>query len=486
VVHPAVEVDNDLVEGEVDDIKVKQWQVRFRQRNMGITRQFEEHVRCTLATGATARQVQDMLLLDANFMLPAEDAMEFCTSLPQIRWFQAQREGLGIASYLYSFMRIAGASRIVQWGFDESTLDGVSCLNQWALLQFPVMAGVGGGEVQDGLTVVTLECAGVLPNGESAAVVRHIELAWERGREAVDALRAMLSPEERDELCPLVNGGVALHKLYGVMHDTCNGANLVAKLMLELQERKKREFLSEDVWESIDPKAKACFNFLCGNHTRNLPIDRFNLLYGKWLECSLGARMKEASSTAAVRLECNGIQFLRTVCRLTHNGPQQYAKGDGDAFKDYLEKNYPNLSSARVQRAETAKRQDWSLEASYDIFPLLQPLLAYTVCSLLREANILRDTILVSLECLHFEAYVHVNALMWRVVFKELRGLTNSKGLEITPTELNTLYEHLYDLGSYPMYYTIILNPYHYPSRHINYLFYTLHVILTISYISLC
>jgi hypothetical protein len=50
------------------------------------------------------------------------------------------------------------------------------CLNQWVLLQFPV-AGGGGGEVQDELTVVTLECAGVLPNGESAAVVRHIELA---------------------------------------------------------------------------------------------------------------------------------------------------------------------------------------------------------------------------------------------------------------------------------------------------------------------
>jgi hypothetical protein len=155
-------------------------------------------------------------------MLPAEHAMEFCTSIPRMRWFQAQREGLGIESYLYSFMRIAGASRIVQWGFDESTLDGVSCLNQWALLQCPV-AGGGSGELQDGLTVVILECAGVLPSGESAAVVRHIEQAWERGREAIEALRAMLLPKECDNLCPLVDGGVSLHKLYGVMHDTCNG-----------------------------------------------------------------------------------------------------------------------------------------------------------------------------------------------------------------------------------------------------------------------
>jgi hypothetical protein len=51
-------------------------------------------------------------------------------------------------------------------------------------------------------------------------------------------------------------------------------------------------------------------------------------------------------------------------------------------------------------------------------------------------------------ECTHFEAYVHVNAVMWRVVFKELRGLTNSKGLEINPLELNSLYEDLYSVGT--------------------------------------
>jgi len=160
--------------------------------------------------------------------------------------------------------------------------------------------------------------------------------------------------------------------------------------------------------------------------------------------------MRKAKGGAAVRLECNGVQFLRTVCRLTHTGAQQYAKGDGDAFKDYLESHYPDVTSRRVNRAETSKRQDWSLEASYDIYPLMKPLLAYTVGTLLHEANLLRDSLLVSLECLHFEAYVHVNAVLWRVVFKELRGLTNSKGLEISPTELNALYEYLYDLGTSP------------------------------------
>jgi hypothetical protein len=34
------------------------------------------------------------------------------------------------------------------------------------------------------------------------------------------------------------------------------------------------------------------------------------------------------------------------------------------------------------------------------------------------------------------------------VAFKELRGLTNAKGLELHPMELNELYEYLYDLGT--------------------------------------
>jgi hypothetical protein len=53
------------------------------------------------------------------------------------------------------------------------------------------------------------------------------------------------------------------------------------------------------------------------------------------------------------------------------------------------------------------------------------------------------------METLYFEAYCHVCALMWRVIFKELRGLTNSKkGLEIDPLALNGIYEQLYDVGN--------------------------------------
>ena len=179
--------------------------------------QFEQHVRCALATGATARQVQDLQLIDAILFLDAELASLFCSTLPQMRWFQTQREGLGLESYLYGFMRIAGASRIIQWGFDETTLDGVSCLNQWAMVEFP-LEGVGGvGGWGEDVTIVTLECAGIVPGGTADEVVAHIEKAWVRGEAAVEALRSELPEADRDILCPLVEGGVNLHKLCGVM-----------------------------------------------------------------------------------------------------------------------------------------------------------------------------------------------------------------------------------------------------------------------------
>jgi hypothetical protein len=185
-------------------------------------------------------------------------------------------------------------------------------------------------------------------------------------------------------------------------------------------------------------------------------------------------RVAKQAAGGKARLDCSGVLFLRSLCRLTHVGHAQYykgmspkpyaipsiplpnfphnvtrnMKGDGQAFQDFLEEHYPGLTNACVDRAEHSKRQDWALEASHDILPLLPALLDYTVRTLLDQSNVLRDSVLILAECVHFEAYVHVCSIMWRVAFKELRGLTNSKGLELNPLELNELYEYLYDLGT--------------------------------------
>ena len=85
--------------------------------------------------------------------------------------------------------------------------------------------------MESATTIVTLECAAILPCSEAHVVVNHIEEVWNRGQLAVEYLREILGPELRDIICPIKNGGVHLHKIYGVMHDTCNCANLVRSLI---------------------------------------------------------------------------------------------------------------------------------------------------------------------------------------------------------------------------------------------------------------
>jgi hypothetical protein len=47
---------------------------------------------------------------------------------------------------------------------------------------------------------------------------------------------------------------------------------------------------------------------------------------------------------------------------------------------------------------------------------------------------------------------VHANAILWKVVFHELRALTNTTklsdaGLNVNPMEINDLMDHLWNVG---------------------------------------
>lgn len=99
-----------------------------------------------------------------------------------------------------------------------------------------------------------------------------------------------------------------------------------------------------------------------------------------------------------------------------------------------------------------SKRQDWCTEVSWNFFNLITPIITFTVALCAMDENVLRDAVLVRLENLRFEAYVHINALMWKVAFAELRALTNRKsvqesGLGMNPMELNELYDYLWNMG---------------------------------------
>jgi hypothetical protein len=53
----------------------------------------------------------------------------------------------------------------------------------------------------------------------------------------------------------------------------------------------------------------------------------------------------------------------------------------------------------------------------------------------------------VRMEIIHYECYVHVNAIMWRVLYRELRALTNDSTMNLNPMEINDLYEAVWNVG---------------------------------------
>ncbi len=92
----------------------------------------------------------------------------------------------------------------------------------------------------------------------------------------MDIVREELGPDEAELYAPIKHGGVQLHKLQAVMHDTCNTANKTARLAYTLRETSGQLFYGYDNWEARAEEDKPWFDFLCGNHTRNLPMDEFN------------------------------------------------------------------------------------------------------------------------------------------------------------------------------------------------------------------
>ena len=119
--------------------------------------------------------------------------------------------------------------------------------------------------------------------------------------------------DDADRLLPLKKGGVGLLKNSSTMGDTCNTQRSVMAKICELKDESGIDFFGEKLWKSLPPARRMCLVFLCGNHTRGLPMDELNRAFDQWLRDELGEAFKEAAafSGSRSRLEASGTAFLR-------------------------------------------------------------------------------------------------------------------------------------------------------------------------------
>ena len=101
------------------------------------------------------------------------------------------------------------------------------------------------------------------------------------------------------------------------------------------------------------------------------------------------------------RLEKAGPPFLRSICKLAYSGLGRYEKGDGLDIKLWLEETYPDVVHKSIGRVELSKRQDWVMEVSSKIFPIMGKLHEYLVNRVPDGPNVLRDSTLQRIEEQH-------------------------------------------------------------------------------------
>jgi hypothetical protein len=107
-------------------------------------------------------------------------------------------------------------------------------------------------------------------------------------------------------------------------------ANLIAKKVRIIRDEVGEELYGKEEWLNMQELGKGWQDFLCANHSKNLHFDAFSRGYSGCVKEKLG------DGLVAARLRCGGRlriepdceAFIRSICKLIHVGPKQYAKGD--------------------------------------------------------------------------------------------------------------------------------------------------------------
>ena len=173
---------------------------RTSEKGQPYSQEFEEHARRLLSTGISAGQCRQHVKMNSSFMLHGKALEGFV--VPSFGWFAKMRGSVGLHSWVYAMVAIAGAEAVLQYGYDETQIDKVSTFNQWCLIY----------DKQKELNLITFEAGGMLVGGTAEKIASHIETSWARGAEAVMVLRNELIREGgiglADLVAPLRQGGL--------------------------------------------------------------------------------------------------------------------------------------------------------------------------------------------------------------------------------------------------------------------------------------
>jgi hypothetical protein len=233
------------------------------------------------------------------------------------------------------------------------------------------------------------------------------------------------------------------------MNDTCNQAKLLAKM---LRDQVKKDVITKlgDEWGSLDKEEQERETLVvllgCWHHLRNLVSN-----WGKKAENALMAELlkeelEEVSSRQ--RLEPNGDALLRSVWKYFGTGQNAYKKGVGiKKFSTWVHKHHPKRHLFTTPRGDNGSRQDWSVDAAFDVYFNRDLYAEFLEDGQFNDANILTDSLFTKLTSCTFIGMLRARAVVKHKISAPFRFLSNSNDLlDFDSSDMAEYMDHLEDV----------------------------------------
>ena len=166
----------------------------------------------------------------------------------------------------------------------------------------------------------------------------------------------------------------------------------------------------------------------------------------KMMAALLHDDLEEISSRK--RLEANGGALLRSIWKYFGTGWGAYKKGVGiKKFVTWVRKNYPKRHLFTTPRGDNGSRQDWSVDAAFDVYFNRDLYVAYLEDEQFKDANILADSIFTKLTSNVFIGMLRARAIVKHRISGPFRFLSNSNDLpDFDSTDMSQYMDHLEDV----------------------------------------
>ena len=296
-------------------------------------------------------------------------AKEKVTPLACERQMRKLRGEVTIAGEMIAALRVALCTRIISFGFDESTKFGLNLLSTNTQLEPHDAPGTSVDVVMRGVTLTAGGTAEAISKDIEEKLFVHARRLLNLWKDEHESMHGKGAWEKAG--MPSADN-IGLHRLSEnavLMSDTCNAARATKRLLAEMAEKAGRERIGSEAWDAMSEaeRESKCTAHLgdCHDHLRNIIIKAMATEATDFLKGKLGDSLDKFSSFE--RMSVDAMESIRAACKELH--PEgEYAKGKGRESEVTRKRDHPSDLWLPIFNAVGNSRMDAVFDGSVALY----------------------------------------------------------------------------------------------------------------------